>query len=130
MTDPPVFLELEEVLEMHRDQIERYGGRLGVRDMGLLESALAMPRAGVGGQLLHADVFEMAAAYLHYIIKDHPFVDGNKRVGAMAAFTFLRLNGIILDAPERGFEELVRAVAEGKVDKSAVAAFIRKHTHE
>lgn len=115
---------------MHRDQIERYGGRLGIRDMGLLESALAMPRAGVGGQFLHADVSEMAAAYLYYIVKDHPFVDGNKRVGAMAAFTFLRLNGIILDAPERGFEELVRAIAEGKEDKAAVAAFIRKHTHE
>lgn len=112
---------------MHRDQIERYGGRLGVRDMGLLESALAMPQAGVGGRLLHADVFEMAAACLYYIIKDHPFVDGDKRVGAMAAFTFLRLNGIILDAPERGFEELVRAVAAGKEDKAVVAAFIRKH---
>ncbi len=128
MTDAPVFLGLDEVLEIHRDQIERYGGAAGVRDMGLLQSALAMPQAGAGGRFFHTDLFEMAAAYLFFIVKNHPFVDGNKRVGAMAAFTFLKVNGFTLDASDRAFEHLVLSTAAGGVDKAAIAAFIRKHT--
>ncbi len=87
-----------------------------------------MPQAGVGDQYFHADLFEMAAAYLYHIVRNHPFIDGNKRVGAMAAFTFLRLNGLLLDAPNPEFEKIVLAAAEGKIDKSAIAAFLRKHT--
>jgi death-on-curing protein len=124
----PVFLGLDEVLEIHRDQIERYGGSSGVRDMGLLQSALAMPQAGSGGQYFHADLYEMAAAYLFHIVKNHPFVDGNKRVGAMAAFAFLKLNGITLKASEPAFEKVVLSVAEGTTDKAAIARFFRKHT--
>ena len=124
----PVFLELEDVLEIHQDQIERYGGRLGVRDMGLLESAVAMPRAGIAGRYLHGDLPEMAAACLFHLVKNHPFVDGNKRVGAMAAFTFLRLNGQTLRASlAASFEALVLSVAVGKTGKSAVAEFFRAH---
>jgi len=123
----PVFLELDEVLEIHRDQIGRYGGSPGIRDLGLLQAALAMPRAGAGGQYFHSDLFEMAAAYLFHIVKNHPFVDGNKRVGAMAAFVFLRLNGATLEAPERAYERLVLSVAEGKSDKPAITGFLRKH---
>ena len=126
----PVFLELEESVEIHRDQIERYGGRTGIRDMALLQSALAMPRAGSGGQYFHTDLPEMAAAYLFHIVKNHPFVDGNKRVGAMAAFVFLELNGITLEAREPAFEKVVLSVAEGKSDKAAVAAFFRKHAKD
>ena len=123
----PVFLGLEEVLEIHQDQIERYGGSAGIRDMALLQSALAMPRAGSRGQYFHTDVKEMAAAYLFHIVKNHPFVDGNKRVGAMAAFAFLKLNDITLMAPESAFEKVVLSVAGGKADKATVAAFFRKH---
>ena len=123
----PVFLGLEEALEIHQDQIGRYGGSAGIRDMGLLQSALAMPRAGSAEQYFHADLHDMAAAYLFHIVKNHPFVDGNKRVGAMAAFTFLKLNGITLKAPEPAFEKLVLSVADGKSDKAAAAAFFRKH---
>jgi len=125
---PPVFLGLDEVLEIHRDQIERYGGRAGIRDMGLLQSALAMPQAGIGGEFFHADVFEMAAAYLYYIARNHPFVDGNKRVAAMSAFVFLRLNGHTLRAPTGAFERLVLAAAEGTVDKATIARFFQEHT--
>ncbi len=126
----PLFLGLDEVLEIHRDQIERYGGSLGVRDMGSLESALAMPQGGAGGQYFHADLSEMAAAYLFHIVKNHPFVDGNKRAGAMAAFTFLRLNGLTMKASSsREFENVVLAVAEGKANKAAAAEFFRKHAH-
>lgn len=124
----PVFLTLEEVTEIHRDMIERYGGSLGIREVGLLESAVAMPQAGFGGQYLHADLFEMAAAYLFHIVQNHPFVDGNKRVGAMAAFTFLKLNGFSLIAKEAAFEKMVRGVAEGKGTKVEIAEFLRKNS--
>ena len=123
----PEFLGLDEVLEIHRDQIERYGGSDGIRDLGLLQSALAMPRAGAAGQHFHGDLFEMAAAYLFHIVKNHPFIDGNKRVGAMAAFVFLSLNGRTLHATNAAYERMVRSVAQGRADKSAVTAFFRKH---
>lgn len=127
---PPLFLGLDEGLEIHRDQIDRYGGSAGVRDMGLLESALAMPEAGFGDQYLHTDLFEMAAAYLFHIVRNHPFVDGNKRVSVMAAFTFLELNGLTLRAPGRALEKVVLSVAEGKTGKAALAEFFRKHTRK
>jgi death-on-curing protein len=124
---PPVFLNLAEVLGIHRDQIERYGGQPGIRDLGLLQSALAMPAAGFGGRYLHEDLFEMAAAYLFHIARNHPFVDGNKRTGAVAALVFLSLNDIEIEAEEDSFEQTVFAVAEGKWGKADVAAFLREH---
>jgi death-on-curing protein len=123
----PDFLSLAEVLEIHRDQIERYGGKTGIRDLGLLQSALAMPAAGFGNRYLHGDLFEMAAAYLFHIVRNHPFVDGNKRTGAVAALVFLSLNGMEIEASEDIFEQTVRAVAEGNTDKSAIAEFFRGH---
>jgi death-on-curing protein len=127
MTPSPVFLSLEETLAIHRDQVERYGGTDGIRDMALLQSALAMPSSGMGGDYFHADLFEMAAAYVFHIVRNHPFVDGNKRVGAMAAYVFLGLNGMELTASEEAYEELVLGVAEGRTPKSAVALFFRRH---
>jgi death-on-curing protein len=122
------FLSLAEVLEIHRDQIERYGGEPGIRDIGLLQSALAMPAAGFGGSFLHEDLFEMAAAYLFHIIRNHPFVDGNKRTGVVAALVFLIMNGFELDADANALEKMVVAAAKGKSSKSAVADFLRKHS--
>lgn len=75
----PRFLNLLESLEIHQSRIELYGGTDGVRDLGLLQSALAQPSAGFDGEFLHKDLFEMAAAYLFHIVRNHPFVDGNKR---------------------------------------------------
>src|SRR5512142_2760146 len=95
-----IFLQLDEILEIHRDQIMRYGGSSGIRDQGLLASALAMPHATFGQNYLHPDIPSMAAAYLFHIIMNHPFVDGNKRVAAVAAFIFLALNGYDLTASE------------------------------
>ena len=85
----PIFLCLEDIFEIHADQISRYGGSPGTRDLRLLESALAMPESGFGRQYLHlhTDLYEMAAAYLYHLVQNHPFMDGNKPVGAMAAFT-------------------------------------------
>ena len=122
----PVFLNLSEVLQIHRDQIERYGSEPGVRDLGLLQSAVAMPSAGFGGRFLHNDLFEMAAAYLFHITQNHPFVDGNKRTGAVAAVMFLRMNNLKVTADEAGLEALVRDVAEGRAGKAEVAEFFRR----
>jgi death-on-curing protein len=116
---------LEEVVAIQRDQIDRYGGSLGVRDWGLLKSAAAMPAATFGGQFLHSDLCEMAAAYLFHIVQNHPFIDGNKRVGAVAADVFLSLNDTTLIANEDDFAELVLAVARGELSKSGVAEFLR-----
>lgn len=122
----PTFLSLADVLEIHLDQIDRYGGESGIRDLGLLQSALALPAAGVGEIYAHTDLFEMAAAYLFHIVQNHPFVDGNKRTGVVTALVFLALNAIEINADETALEKLVLAVAEGAVDKAAIADFFRQ----
>jgi death-on-curing protein len=124
----PTFLTLDEIVAIHRDQIARYGGTEGVRDWGLLQSAIAMPAAGFGGRLVHADLCEMAAAYLFHLVQDHPFVDGNKRVGAVAADVFLAVNNLRLSADQDAYAELVVSVARGEAPKSAVAEFFRANT--
>jgi death-on-curing protein len=98
-----------------------------VRDLTLLESAMAAPRATFGGGLLHATLPEMAAAYLFHIVRDHPFVDGNKRAGLAAAIAFLGLNDLWLEAKEGELADLVIAVAEGRVGKAEVAVFVKAH---
>lgn len=123
----PVFLELAEVVTIHADQIERYGGTPGIRDVGLLQSAVAVPRSTFAGGLLHEDLCEMAAAYLFHLIRNHPFLDGNKRTGLVAAVVFLAMNGVELEVGERPLERIVRAVAGGEAGKADVAAFLRKH---
>jgi death-on-curing family protein len=85
----PLFLSLDEVLEIHRQQIERYGGSPGLRDAAGLESAVNTPQATFGGEFLHDSIPAMAAAYLFHLCQNHAFIDGNKRVGANAAITFL-----------------------------------------
>ncbi|MEE9568109.1 MAG: type II toxin-antitoxin system death-on-curing family toxin [Candidatus Binatia bacterium] len=124
----PTFLTLDEVIVIHREIIEQYGGSLGIRDLDLLESAVAMPQAGIGDQYFHPDLFEMAAAYLFHIVQNHPFIDGNKRTGAMAAYTFLKLNRVNLTARESGFERIIRRVSEGKMGKASVTAFLRQNS--
>ncbi len=124
----PLFLSLEEILDIHNDQIGRYGGAEGTRDLGLLYSALAMPEAGSSSQYYHADLFEMAAAYLFHIVRNHPFMDGNKRTGAVAAIVFLEMNGIEVHATNAALAGAVLAVAEGRLQKSGIAEFFRKHS--
>jgi death-on-curing protein len=123
----PQFLTLDEVLEVHLDQIERYGGTLRVRDHALLESAVAAPQSGFGGHYLHGDLFEMASAYLFHLVQNHLFLDGNKRVGTATALTFLELNGLETKIPNQALVATVLAVAQGETEKSAIAAFFRKH---
>jgi len=121
------FLTIEELLESHQEQIRNYGGTQGIRDLGLLESAVAQPAASFDGRLLHADVFEIAAAYLFHIVQNHPFIDGNKRVGLEAALLFLELNGHSLEAPDEKLLKLVLDVAQGQRLKPEIAEFFRTH---
>ncbi len=124
----PRFLPLAKVVELHERQIRLYGGESSIRDMNLLESAVAAPMSGMGGNYFHAFPFEMAAAYLFHIVQNHPFVDGNKRTGAVAALAFLALHDIETDIPEDVFEAFIRDVAKGKIQKKEIAVFLEKHS--
>jgi len=122
----PRFLDLLEVLEIHQSRIELYGGSHGVRELGLLQSAIAQPESSFGGQYLHADVFEMAAAYLFHIAKNHAFIDGNKRTALAACLVFLDLNEVEINASPEALEKLTIDTAVGAIDKPAIAAFLRQ----
>ncbi|MDR1519065.1 MAG: type II toxin-antitoxin system death-on-curing family toxin [Planctomycetota bacterium] len=115
------------MLEIHAEQVSLFGGENGVRDMKLLESALAMPQAGLDGAHFHSDVFSKAAAYLFHIIKNHPFVDGNKRTGLACAYLFLSINGIELECDPSELAEMVLAAAQGEMGKEEIAAFLQSH---
>lgn len=118
-------LRIDDVLSIHHNQISLYGGDYAVRDAGLLESALAQPQMTFGGEFLHTDLYEMAAAYLFHLVKNHPFLDGNKRTGAVAALTFLDWNGIEARNDEEGLVEIILQVATGVAGKKEIAAFLR-----
>ncbi len=126
----PEFPTLDEVLAIHAEQIERYGGTEGVRDHGLLASALAMPAATYGGQFLHANLFEMAAAYLFHLCKNHPFVDGNKRTALAACLAFLWLNDLEVVADPDEIADLVLGVADGSVGKAQVAVYLEERARQ
>lgn len=121
----PEFLDLEEVLEIHALQLDEFGGIAGVRDRGLLESAVGQPRATAFGELLHAALFEMAAAYLFHIAKNHAFLDDNKRTALVAALVFLDINGVSLERDDERLYELTMAAAEGRADKAQIADQLR-----
>ena len=121
--DSPRFLSLEAVVRLHEDAISRYGGDAGIRDLGLLESALAQPRAMYGGQYLHPSLAEMAAAYVYHLCMNHAFIDGNKRIAAYAAGVFLDMNGATLTCTEKEFENMILSVARGELDKTKITAF-------
>ena len=122
----PAFLSIDEVLELHVKQIDLFGGSAGLRDRGLLESAIDQPGQQFGGNFLHEDIAAMAAAYLFHIVCNHPFVDGNKRTGTAAAIMFLEMNDFELIAGDEELIDTVLQTASGKATKSAVAEFIRQ----
>lgn len=121
----PEFLDVDDVLEIHSQQLDEHGGSDGIRDTGLLESAVTQPMASFGGQFLNDDLFVMAAALLVSLVKNHPFVDGNKRTALLAALTFLDLNGHPIESPSQDLEMMTLDVAEGRLDKHRVANLLR-----
>ena len=121
----PEFLTVDDVFELHALQLERYGGMDGVRDLNLLESAVLQAQAGFGGEFVHEDIFAMGAAYLFHLVKNHAFLDGNKRVGLLACLTFLELNGFELTLSTDQLYDITLAVAEGRMNKTELAAVLR-----
>ena len=120
----PIFLTLDEVLALHEDQIQRYGGSPGLRESGLLSSALGAVSATFDGRFLHQSLFEMASAYIFYLAQNHPFVDGNKRTALVSGLTFLWMNDIEVEADEDALTDLVLGVATGRTTKAEVAVFL------
>ena len=121
-----LFLTLAEVVEIHADQIQRYGGQAGVRDLALLESALAQPEAFFAGEWLHGDVHEMAAAYAYHLCQNHPFNDGNKRTALAAALVFLELNGTGILDPKGRLKSAMFRMASGGMSKADFAKLLRE----
>ena len=128
MKREPVFLTLAEIIEIHDYQIGHFGGTDGIRSMDLLKSAVGMPPSAFGGIYLHPTVPDMAAAYLFHIVEDHPFLDGNKRVGTMSALVFLELNGYDFDASDKELVDVVLHVAGGKMGKDTLSQFFRQYS--
>ena len=124
MSDEPCWLTREAVLAIHAQLLARFGGSAGIRDENLLESALAKPRQ------LHAygrpNTYEMAAAYAFGIVKNHPFIDGNKRAGFVAAYTFLGVNGIEFTAPEEEAVLFTRGLAAGDITPEEYTLWLQK----
>lgn len=122
----PTFLSLEEVLSLHADQLERYGGASGIRDPGLLESAVATPRATFDGEFLHDGLFAMAAAYAFHIAESQAFVDGNKRTGLNAALVFLLINGWhVVDSVGLLYDAML-AISAKTMTKAELAALLQR----
>ena len=121
-----VWLSRQFILAIHDEQLAEHGGAIGVRDEGLLESALARPlnRAGYG----EPDVAELAALYAIAIARNHPFVDGNKRTAFAALFTFLALNGMVFEPPEVDAAMAVLRLAAGDMDDDEFTAWGRANT--
>jgi death-on-curing protein len=122
----PLFLTVEDVEDIHAESLNRFGGSHGLRDRGLLDSAVATPQAGFGGEYLHPTLFDMAAAYAFHLAENQPFVDGNKRVALGAALVFLKLNGIEIDDPEERLYDAMIALATHALDKAGLAILLRE----
>ena len=115
-----VFLTLAEIIDIHSNQIELYGGIGGVRDFTLLSSAISIPRSTFDGYYLHDDLLQMAAAYIYHLCQNHPFVDGNKRVALVAGLVFLDFNGINLDDADEILYPMMMKIASGKGSKNEI----------
>jgi death-on-curing protein len=122
------YLSLGEVVRLHQMVIEQSGGAAGIRDLGLLDSALAQPRATFEGRDLHGTILDKAAALCASLVQNHPFVDGNKRLGHAAMATFLVLNGVDITAGTDEQEQLILALASGQRRREDLVVWLREHT--
>ncbi|MDF5739864.1 MULTISPECIES: type II toxin-antitoxin system death-on-curing family toxin [unclassified Nostoc] len=123
----PRFLSISQVLDIHQDEINSFGGTSGVRDEGLLDSALAQPQATFGGELLHPTIHEQAAAYLYHLAMNHPFIDGNKRTAFAVMDTFITLNGYSLNLSQEQAYNLVIQVVTKEISKEELSRFLELH---
>lgn len=122
------YLTPEQVLFIHARLIAETGGEHGVRDLGLLQSAMSRPQAVFDGKELYQDIYRKAAALLESLVNNHPFVDGNKRTGITAAAMFLKINDLTLTASNQDVESFVLSVASGNQSVETIAEWLRFHS--
>ena len=122
------FIPEEIVLTIHADLLQRYGGQPGLRDRGLLESALAQAKMTREGKYVHKSIFEKAAAHGYHVCKNHPFVDGNKRAAFVIMDIFLQKNGWEIVAHEEEAYSTMIALASGKLTKAQLASWLKEHS--
>lgn len=120
------FLNIEDVCFFHDELIKKYGGSSGLRDKNLLLSAIAQPQITYDGVYLHASIFDMASAYIYHIVNNHPFIDGNKRVGATSLIVFLKINGYEFKISNQELVDTTIKVATGKISKAELSLLIHK----
>jgi|SRR5579872_182569 len=118
------YLTFDEILEIHDEMIKKFGGMRGIRDKNILLSVVEIPKSTAFGEELYPTIHDKAAAYLFFIIKGHPFIDGNKRTGAGAAYLFLASNGALIKFKDEDYENLAVEVAKGELSKETVAWFL------
>lgn len=122
------FLTKDIVLLFHKEQLKLYGGKTGLRDESLLESALAQAEASFGGEYVHKTIFEMAAAYGFHICQNHPFFDGNKRTALVSMYLFLYRNGYRINSDNKSLYALVMSLANGEISKDFLADYLKSNT--
>ena len=122
------FIPDELVLILHADLLQRYGGQPGLRDRGLLESALAQPKMTFGGKEVHKTLFDKAAAYGFHVCSNHPFIDGNKRVAFVLMDVFLQKNGREIQATEEETYSMMMSLASAKLSKAQLSRWLKEHT--
>ena len=122
------FLTLKEIFRIHRDLIDQFGGSYGIRDFALLESSLSQPKAAFSNDYVHKNIHEMTAAYAYHIIKNHAFVDGNKRTGILAALIFLKKNCGETKVNQKVMYKLALDIANSKISKKQIAAVFKNCT--
>lgn len=121
------YLTTRALLRIHFRMVKRFGGSQGVRDLGLVESALARPKAGFGDFEAYPDIFTKTAVLIHSLLKNHPFVDGNKRTATIAAITFLKHNGFKLKVTQKGLVKLALDIENNSLPEDKIAAWLKKH---
>ena len=122
------FQKKEIILAFHQDQLDLYGGKPGIRDEKLLESALGQPQVGFEGEYVHKDLFHVAAAYGFHLCQNHPFYDGNKRTALIAIYMFLYVNGYQIKADLKSLFAIMMDLANVKVKKEELAEYLKKHS--
>jgi len=123
------YLSIEEVLFIHDQAVKRFGGSFGIRDIGLLESALSRPQASFGGQDLYETIFDKSAALMHSLLKNHPFIDGNKRTALATVGIFLKINGYSLINNHKEEVVFTMSVETNSLSLEEIAAWLKKNTH-